>query len=51
MSIDEVTEIPLETQSKLRVVIDQKFKRLNSNHDIKVDVRIICASSKISTMK
>ena len=45
--IDEVTEIPLETQSKiLRVVIDQKFKRLNSDHDIKVDVRIICSSSR-----
>ena len=45
--IDEVTEIPLETQSKiLRVVVDQKFKRLNSNHDIKVDVRIICSTSK-----
>tara|TARA_B100001029_G_C15059059_1_gene456836 strand:- start:1156 stop:2511 length:1356 start_codon:yes stop_codon:yes gene_type:complete len=45
--IDEVTEIPLETQSKiLRVIIDQKFKRLNSNHDISVDVRIICCSSK-----
>ncbi len=45
--IDEVTEIPLETQTKiLRVVIEQKFKRINSNHDIKVDVRIICSSSK-----
>ena len=45
--IDEVTEIPLETQSKiLRVIIDQKFKRLNGNHDIKVDVRIICSNSK-----
>ncbi len=45
--IDEVTEIPLETQTKiLRVVVDQKFKRINSNHDIKVDVRIICSSSK-----
>jgi len=45
--IDEVSEIPLETQSKiLRVVIDQKFKRINSNHDIKVNVRIICSSSK-----
>jgi len=45
--IDEITEIPLETQSKiLRVVIDQKFKRINSNHDIKVDVRIICSTSK-----
>ena len=45
--IDEVTEIPLETQSKiLRVMIDQKFKRLNGNHDIKVDVRIFCSTSK-----
>ena len=45
--IDEVTEIPLETQSKiLRVLIDQKFKRINGSHDIKVDVRIICTSSK-----
>ena len=45
--IDEVSEIPLETQSKiLRVVIDQKFKRINGNHDIIVNVRIICSSSK-----
>ena len=45
--IDEVTEIPLETQSKiLRVMIDQKFKRLNGNHDIKVDVRIFCSTNK-----
>jgi two-component system nitrogen regulation response regulator NtrX len=45
--IDEVSEIPLDTQSKiLRVLIDQKFKRINGNHDINVDVRIICTSSK-----
>ena len=45
--IDEVSEIPLETQSKiLRVLTDQKFKRINGNHDIKVDVRIICSTSK-----
>jgi len=45
--IDEVSEIPLETQAKiLRVLTDQKFKRLNGNHDINVDVRIICTSSK-----
>jgi two-component system nitrogen regulation response regulator NtrX len=45
--IDEISEIPFETQSKvLRVLIDQKFKRINGNHDIKVDVRIICSSSK-----
>ena len=45
--IDEISEIPLETQSKiLRVLIDQKFKRINGDHDIKVDVRIICSTSK-----
>ena len=45
--IDEISEIPLETQSKiLRVLIDQKFKRINGSHDINVDVRIICSSSK-----
>ena len=45
--IDEVSEIPLETQSKiLRVLIDQKFKRINGAHDINVNVRIICSSSK-----
>ena len=45
--IDEISEIPLETQSKiLRVLIDQKFKRINGNHDINVDVRIICSSTK-----
>ena len=45
--IDEISEIPLETQSKiLRVLIDQKFKRINGNHDINVDVRIICSTNK-----
>jgi two-component system nitrogen regulation response regulator NtrX len=45
--IDEISEIPLETQSKiLRVLIDQKFKRINGSHDVNVDVRIICTSSK-----
>ena len=45
--IDEVSEISPETQSKiLRVLIDQKFKRISGSHDINVDVRIICSSSK-----
>ncbi len=45
--IDEVTDIPLDTQSKiLRILIDQKFKRINSNHDTKVDVRIFSSTSK-----
>ena len=45
--IDQVSEIPLDIQSKiLRVLVDQKFKRINGNNDINVDVRIICSSSK-----
>ncbi len=45
--IDQVSEIPLEIQSKiLRVLTDQKFKRLNGNNDINVDVRLICSTSK-----
>jgi two-component system nitrogen regulation response regulator NtrX len=45
--IDEVSEIPLSIQSKiLRVLTDQKFKRVNGNNDIKVNVRLICSSSK-----
>ncbi len=45
--IDEVSEIPLETQAKiLRVLTDQKFKRINGYHDINVNVRIVCTSSK-----
>ena len=45
--IDEVSEIPLDIQSKiLRVLTDQKFKRINGNSDTIVDVRIICSSSK-----
>ncbi len=45
--IDQVSEIPLGIQSKiLRVLTDQKFKRLNGSSDINVDVRIICSSSK-----
>jgi len=45
--IDEISEIPLETQAKLlRVLIDQKFKRVNGNKEINVNVRIISTSIK-----
>jgi len=45
--IDEISEIPLETQAKiLRVLIDQKFKRVNGSKEINVSVRIISTSSK-----
>ena len=45
--VDQVSEIPLAIQSKiLRVLTDQKFKRVNGNNDINVDARLICSSSK-----
>ena len=45
--IDEVSEVPLETQASiLRVLIDQKFKRVNGSKDINVNIRIISSSSK-----
>ena len=45
--IDEVSEIPLDTQAKiLRILIDQKFKRLNGKEDVYVNVRIISSTSK-----
>jgi len=45
--IDEVSEIPLETQAKiLRVLIDQKFKRVNGSKEINVNVRIISTSNR-----
>ena len=45
--IDEVSEIPLDTQAKiLRVLIDQKFKRTNGIKDVHVNIRIISSTSK-----
>ncbi|MAW17116.1 MAG: sigma-54-dependent Fis family transcriptional regulator [Pelagibacteraceae bacterium] len=45
--IDEVSEIPFETQANiLRVLIDQKFKRLNSSVYINVNIRLISSTSK-----
>ena len=45
--IDEVSEIPFETQANvLRVLIDQKFKRLNGSKYISVNFRLISSTSK-----
>ena len=44
--IDEVSEIPYETQANvLRVLIDQKFKRINGSKDINVNIRLISSTS------
>ena len=45
--IDEVSEIPIDTQANiLRVLIDQKFKRINGLKDILTNIRIISSTSK-----
>jgi len=45
--LDEIGEIPLEIQSKLLRVIEEKsFERVGGNKTIKVDVRVIAATNK-----
>ena len=43
--IDEVAEMPLQTQAKiLRVLTDKKFTKLGDNRTIDLNCRIICSS-------
>lgn len=45
--IDEIAEMPRETQSKiLRVLVDQNFTRVEGSARVHVDVRIISSSSR-----
>jgi two-component system, NtrC family, nitrogen regulation response regulator NtrX len=45
--IDEVADMPLETQAKiLRVLLDQTFQRVGGTKKVKVDVRIITSTSR-----
>lgn len=45
--IDEVADMPLETQAKiLRVLLEQTFQRVGGNKKIKVDVRIISSTAR-----
>jgi two-component system nitrogen regulation response regulator NtrX len=45
--IDEVADMPLETQSKiLRVLVEQKFLRLQGTQKVEVDVRIISSTAR-----
>lgn len=44
--IDEVADMPRETQSKiLRVLVDQQFERVGGTKRVKVDVRIISSTA------
>lgn len=45
--LDEISELPLELQSKLlRVLEDGTFERLGSSQTLKVDVRVIAATNR-----
>ena len=45
--IDEVTDMPLETQGRiLRVLQEQSFERVRGNKKVTVDVRVVAASNR-----
>jgi two-component system, NtrC family, nitrogen regulation response regulator NtrX len=45
--LDEVADMPLETQGKIvRVLQDQTFERVGGNHLVEVDVRIIASTNR-----
>jgi two-component system nitrogen regulation response regulator NtrX len=45
--LDEVGDMPPETQSKiLRVLVDQRFRRLGGSADVQVNVRVVSSTSR-----
>jgi two-component system nitrogen regulation response regulator NtrX len=45
--LDEVSELPLETQGKIaRVLQDQSFERVGGNARVKVDIRVLATTAK-----
>ena len=47
LCLDEIGELPLETQAKLlRAIQYNEFERLGSSHTIKVDVRIVATTNR-----
>ena len=45
--LDEVSDMPLETQGKiLRVLIDQTFTRVGGTIRVQVDARVICSTTR-----
>ena len=47
LMFDEVGDMPLETQGKiLRVLVDQRFRRMRGARPVEVDVRIVSTTSR-----
>ena len=45
--LDEVADMPRESQSRiLRVLVEQRFRRVGGEQDVQVDVRVITSSSR-----
>lgn len=45
--LDEISDMPLESQAKvLRVLVDQRFKRVGGQDNVEVDVRVICSTTR-----
>lgn len=45
--LDEVAEMPYDTQAKLlRVLVDQRFRRVNGATDVQVNVRVVSSTCK-----
>lgn len=45
--IDEVIDMPIETQGKLlRLLVEQRFQRIGGSRDVQVDVRLITSTSQ-----
>jgi two-component system nitrogen regulation response regulator NtrX len=45
--LDEVADMPRETQSRiLRVLVEQRFRRVDGDQDVQVDVRVVSSTSK-----
>jgi two-component system nitrogen regulation response regulator NtrX len=45
--LDEVGDMPLDTQNKiLRVLVDQRFRRLAGGGDVQVNVRVVSSTSR-----
>src|SRR6185437_14389089 len=45
--LDEVADMPRETQGRiLRVLVEQRFRRVDGDQDVQVDVRVVSSTSR-----